>query len=314
MINLNKPKFWDKKIGFIAILLFPLSLLVIFSIFLKRKIFKIRKFKLPIICIGNIYIGGTGKTPTSILLAKELEKSGKCPVILRKYYGNHIDEYNLIRNNFKNLIISKNRVDGLLEAEKSNFDIAILDDGLQDYKINKNVKIVCFNGNQLIGNGLVIPSGPLRENLSALKDIDIALINGNKHEVFEKKLLTINQKIKIFYSYYKPTNLEDFSGKKLIAIAGIGNPDNFFQLIEKNNLKIYKKMVYPDHYEFSKTEIENILNYAESKNYQIIMTEKDYFKVNTYQLKKINYLKISLIIKNKDEFFDTINLLNNENN
>ena len=73
-------------------------------------------------------------------------------------------------------------------------------------------------------------------------------------------------------------------------------------------------MIFPDHYKFSKTEIQSIIKDAESKNYQIIMTEKDYFKVNAYQLKKVNYLKISLIIKNKVEFFDTINLLNNENN
>ena len=100
-MKLNKPKFWDKKIGIIAISIFPLSLVFWILIFINKIITKEKKFKIPIICIGNIYLGGTGKTPTSLFIAKELFSSGKRPAILRKNYKNHIDEYNLIKNNFK---------------------------------------------------------------------------------------------------------------------------------------------------------------------------------------------------------------------
>ncbi len=309
MIKINKPKFWDRKIGLISILFFPLTLIVIFFTFLKKKITKTRDFKIPVICVGNIYLGGTGKTPTSILLANELSKLGKKPLILRKYYKNHNDEYSLIKNYFKNLIISKNRIEGLKEAEKSNFDIVILDDGLQDYKIKKNLSIVCFNNNQLIGNGMVLPSGPLRENLSILKNVEIVIINGSKNINFENKILNINKKLEIFYSFYKPINLDQFKNKKLLALAAIGNPENFFQLVEKNNLKIFKKKIFPDHYQFSKAEMQNILREAEMENYQVIMTEKDYYKINHYKLKKINYLKVSLEIYNKEKLFKKINSL-----
>ena len=309
MIKIDKPKFWDKEIGLISILFFPLTLIVIFFTSLKKKITKTQGFKIPIICVGNIYLGGTGKTPTSILLAKELSKLGKKPLILRKYYKNHNDEYRLIKNYFKNLIISKNRIEGLKEAEKSNFDMVILDDGLQDYKIKKNLSIVCFNNNQLIGNGMVLPSGPLREDLSILKNVEIVIINGNKNINFENKILNINKKLEIFYSFYKPTNLDQFKNKKLLALAAIGNPENFFQLVEKNNLKIFKKKIFPDHYQFSKAEIQNILMEAEMENYQIIMTEKDYYKINHYKLKKINYLKVSLEIYNKEKLLKKINSL-----
>ena len=179
-MNINKPKFWDKKIGVISILFFPLSLIFILVIFFKRKIFKPKKFKIPIICVGNIYVGGTGKTPTSIYIANKLLELGKKPAIVRKLYNNHFDEYNFIKNYFKNLIISKNRVIGLKNAENSGFDSVILDDGLQDYNIKKNLNIVCFNQNQLIGNGLVLPAGPLRESLSSLKNANIIIINGKK--------------------------------------------------------------------------------------------------------------------------------------
>ena len=309
MIKINKPKFWDRKIGLISILFFPLTLIVIFFTSLKKKITKTQGFKIPIICVGNIYLGGTGKTPTSILLANELSKLGKKPLILRKYYKNHNDEYSLIKNYFKNLIISKNRIEGLKEAEKSNFDIVILDDGLQDYKIKKNLSIVCFNNNQLIGNGMVLPSGPLRENLSILKNVEIVIINGSKNINFENKILNINKKLEIFYSFYKPINLDQFKNKKLLALAAIGNPENFFQLVEKNDLKIFKKKIFPDHYQFSKAEMQNILREAEMENYQVIMTEKDYYKINHYKLKKINYLRVSLEIYNKEKLFKKINSL-----
>ena len=100
-MNLNKPKFWDEKIGYFAILLFPLSLVFTLLTFFKKKLSRLRIFKIPIICVGNIYIGGTGKTPLSIILAKELAEKGRKPAILRKYYQDHIDEYNLIKKYFK---------------------------------------------------------------------------------------------------------------------------------------------------------------------------------------------------------------------
>ena len=305
-MKLIKPNFWDEKIGVLSVLLYPLTLIYILIIFLKKKFTKIWKFKIPVICVGNIYLGGTGKTPISILLAKELSRLGEKPSIIRKYYEDHEDEYNLIKNNFDNLIVNKNRQDGLIKAEASGSNVAILDDGLQDFCIRKNLKIVCFNTSQLIGNGLALPSGPLRESLSSLKDAEIVIINGRKNEFFEKKLFKINKKLEIFYSHYKPINLQEFEGKKLYAIAGIGNPQNFFKLIEDNNLKIFKKLIFPDHYRFSKDEIKNIISEAASNNYQVIMTEKDYFKVKDFNLINIGYLKVSLMIENQEKLISLI--------
>ena len=308
-MKLNKPKFWDKKNSILSILLFPASLIVLLYIFLKKKITKTIKFNIPIICVGNIYIGGTGKTPSAIYLAKELFELGKKPAILRKYYKSHDDEHRLIKNKFKSLILCQDRSDGIKEAEKSLFDMVILDDGLQDYKIKKDLSIVCFNQNQLIGNGLVIPSGPLRENLNALKDANIILINGNKDIDFEKKILNVNKNLEFFYSYFKPTNIERFKNKRLLALAGIGNPENFFKLLQENDLNIEKKLIFPDHYEFTKTEIKNIVENAKNKNLQIIMTEKDYFKIKDFNIPEIQYLEVSLEIKQKNKLTQIISKL-----
>jgi len=304
----NKPKYWDKKIGIISILLFPLTIIVLITNFLKKKLILAKKFNFPIICVGNIYVGGTGKTPTSIFLANELKKLGRNPAILRKFYESHTDEYNLIKKHFSNLILNKNRLEGI-KSEMQNFDSVILDDGFQDYTIKKNLSIICFNQNQMIGNGMVLPSGPLRESIYSLKRANIILINGEKNIKFENKILEINKDLEFFYSTYKPINLDEFKNKKLLAIAGIGNPENFFNLIENNNLKIDEKIIFPDHYRISKTEMQKILEKAEVKNYQIIMTEKDFFKIEKYKLKNIKYLKILLEINEQEKFLNRINKL-----
>ena len=312
MVKIFKPKFWDKrKINFFSLILFPFSLVTLLIIYFKKHFIIKKKFKIPIICVGNIYIGGTGKTPTSILLAQEITKLGFRTAILRKLYKNHYDEYNQIKSSFSNLIVNKNRDKGLAELEINNYDFAILDDGLQDYRIKKDLNIVCFNSNQLIGNGLVIPAGPLRESLNAIVNADLVLINGDKNEQFEKKLLKINRKLKILYSYYKPTNIEEFKNHNLLALAGIANPENFFNLLEKNNLIIREKLIFPDHYKFDKKEIQNIIAKAEKNNLKIVMTEKDFFKVNNFNLDNINYLKVSLEIPNKKDIINEIKKLGN---
>jgi len=315
-MKFNKPKFWDKKYSFFSIILLPVSLVVLLLISLKKKFTKSIKFDVPIICFGNIYIGGTGKTPSAIFLANELFKLGKNPVILRKYYESHVDEYNLIKKKFNNLILDRNRADGLKKAKIGGFDSVILDDGFQDYKIKKDLNIVCFNHNQLVGNGLILPAGPLRESLGSLINANLVLINGSKDNDFEQKILSINKNLQIFYSHYKPTNIDQFINKKLLAISGIGNPENFFKLAKEHGLRIEKKIIFPDHYEFNEKEIKNIVKEAKDKNYQIIMTEKDFFKINHFDIDndEIKYIKLSLEIKEREKFIKAVTKIYDKKN
>ena len=304
-MKILKPKFWGDKLNIFSILLLPISAIYLFLFFLKKKLTVSKKFEIPIICVGNIYLGGTGKTPLAIFIAKELKKESK-PVIIKKFYKNQKDEQELIKNNDIELILKDSRKLALKNAQQNNFNVAILDDGFQDFSINKKINIICFNSKQLIGNGMVIPSGPLRERLSSLQRAQIVVINGERNENFEKKLLDISKNLKIYYSKYVPANIEIFSNKKLIAFAGIGSPDNFFNILEENNLDVRKKISFPDHYQYKKKDIDSLIEVTKESDYSLITTEKDFFRIKDLKIKNLNYLKLNLEIINKDKFLKDI--------
>jgi len=301
-----KPKFWESKNNIYSILLWPISIIVQIFISLKKILIISKKFNIPIICVGNVYLGGTGKTPISIEIAKELEIKRKKPVIIKKYYKNQFDEHLLINQKFNSLILNNNRVQAIKEAEKKGFDVVVLDDGFQDHSFKKNLNIICFHSNQSIGNGLVLPSGPLRENLTSLKKAHIVVINGNKNHLLEKQILNISSNIEIYYSKYTPLNIQEFQNKKLFAFAGVGNPNNFFDLLKENNLNVQKTLSFPDHYHFNKLELEKINEEGLKNNFEIITTEKDFYRIKNYGFDNIKYLKIELQIHKKDKLIKQI--------
>ena len=305
-MKLFKPKFWKSNKNFFTVLLIPLSLITWIYITLKKTFIQKVKFNIPVICVGNIFIGGTGKTPLSIHIARKLSENGKNPAIVRKYYKSHKDEHKMIPSYYNKLILNLNRSKGIYEALEKGYDAVILDDGFQDYKIKKNLSIICFNSNQLIGNGYLFPSGPLRESLGSLRNANILIINGDRSLDFEQKILKIQKNLKIYYSNYKPLNIQEFKDKRLLVISGIGNPENFFKILKDNQLNVQKKMVYPDHYEFTKNEMLKIVEHAKKNDFQIVMTEKDYYKIKDFSLENIKYLRIKLEIEKEEEFIKNV--------
>lgn len=306
MFKISKPSFWNDRKSIFPILLFPITFLVLCFLVIKRKIVKSKKFNTPIICVGNIYLGGTGKTPLAIEIVKSLIDNKKKPALVKKYYKNQLDEQNQIRNSLDCMILNKSRIKAVEEAEHKKFDLIVLDDGYQDLSFKKDMNIICFSSNQSIGNGFVIPSGPLRENLNTLKKADVVLINGEKNLFLEEKIKKISDKIEIFYSKYSLLNLEKFRNKKLVAFAGIGNPENFFELLKKNNLNLQKCFKFPDHYHFSKKELKMILDYGEKSGCEIVTTEKDYFRIKNYGFSNIGCIKIKLNIEQKNKFINKV--------
>ena len=305
-MNFFKPKFWDKnQISLFSILLFPITLIIKLLSFFKRSMTKTYQCPIPVICVGNIYLGGTGKTPLCIEIFSILKDLNMNPAFIRKKYNSFQDEVDL-QKQIGATYQSRKRIEALKDAIQNKANIAILDDGFQDFSINKNLSIVCFNEKQWIGNGLVIPSGPLREDLSALKRANCVIINGEKNIDIENKIFSKNGKIKIFYSNYKPQNIVDFQNKKIIAFAGIGNPENFFDLLKDNKLNIIETIKFPDHHKYSEKELENLLNKIKENNTVLLTTEKDYFRISENYKKNIKCLKIKVEIENKNQFIEEI--------
>ncbi len=304
-MKIIKPRFWQKKINIYSFLLLPITFIYIFLSLLKKNFTKKNEFKIPVICIGNIFIGGTGKTPLAIHIAKKLGSLGKKPVIIRKFYHNQSDEKMLIKKNKINQIIAERRFTALKLAEKK-FSVAIMDDGFQDASIEKDLNIICFNSNQLLGNGYIFPSGPLRESIKAINKAQLILINGRKNKIFEKKIREINKLARIFYSKYIPRNIARLKNSKVLAFAGIGNPENFFNMLKNSGIIIEKKLFFPDHYQFQKQELLRIVNFAKINNLKILTTEKDYLRIKKFKLKEIQFCSIELKIFDEKKLINEI--------
>ena len=305
-MNFFKPKFWDKnQISILSILFFPASIIIKLLFFFKKNLTNEKRLSIPVICVGNIYLGGTGKTPICVELFNILKDLNKNPCFVRKNYDSQLDEISLLQSK-GDICLGKNRIIALNKLIEKKFDVAILDDGFQDLSIAKSLSVICFNEKQWIGNGLTIPAGPLREDLSALKRANIVIINGKKNIKIEEKILKNNQLIKIFYAEYQANDIIKYKNKKIISFAGIGNPDNFFDLLKINSLNIIEQVSFPDHYNYSNTELEKFMEKAKNESAILLTTEKDYFRINKKYKNFVNYLKIKVQIENKSQFIKEV--------
>ena len=311
-MKVNKPKFWDKNYPTIfSILLLPISYIYQIMFKIKKLFTSERKFSIPIICVGNIYLGGTGKTPLCMKIF-ELLKDIKKPIVIKKDYKNQNDEIELLRK-YSKVITCDNRNEGIEKAINKNFDLVILDDGFQDFTIRKNLNIICFNDNQKVGNGLNIPAGPLRENLSALKRCNIVFINGKKNLEFEEKLKKNNRNLSFYYFNYYSKNSQEFKNKKLIAFAGIGNASNFFRLLKSERLNVVKEIEFPDHYNYSEKNLDDLIEMEKKYKAKLITTEKDYLRISTFKRRRFSYLPIKVSIEQESDFLELLKKIKNEN-
>ena len=314
-----KPKFWDKKNNsFLSILLYPLSIIYYLISVIRKKISIPQKFNIPIICVGNIYIGGTGKTSAAIEIIKILNKSKKI-CFLTKGYGRkskkdiYLNELNisnqntidtgdeaLLLNKYGDVYISNNRAKAINTIIKLGYDAIILDDGFQDYLIFKNLNILCFDSKNWIGNNNLIPSGPLREPLKAIKEANFIVIKGEKNQIIENEIKKLSPNIEIIYAENRIENNETLKNKNFIAFTGIGNPYSFFNTLLNNNIKIIKQIIYPDHFQFTQKNYKVLFQEAENNNCNLITTEKDWVRIDQQFQDKVYYTKLSALLIGKE--------------
>ena len=308
-MKFRKPYFWDlPKLTFTSYLLIPFTIIIILRNFFFNFRKKNKTPKIKIIGVGNIYVGGTGKTPLAIKIYEILLKLGKKVATVKKNHSNQKDEQLLLKKK-TSVIIKNSRFEAIQQGIRENYDFLVFDDGLQETKIDFDLKLVCFKSNNWIGNGQLIPAGPLREKISSLKRFDAVFLNGNlkNFDNIKRQIYKINSKIKIFRTVYKILNIKDYDlNSKYLIFSGIGNPFDFKNILIKNNFVVTKEIIFPDHYKYDYKDFKNIQNSAREENLKILTTEKDYMKIPDKFKKEINFLAIDLIIQNEREFIDLL--------
>ena len=314
-MKLKKPKFWDhKKPSFFSYLLLPFSIILGLITKIKSKP-KFSNSKIKTICVGNIYIGGTGKTSLAIKIKEILDKNNIKACFIKKFYPNQTDEQKLLSKNgvlFSNL----KRIAALDEAIAEGFEVAIFDDGLQDSSIKYDLEIVCFNNLNWIGNGLTLPSGPLRENINNLKSYENVFLNGNEESLIaiKEQIKRINPNININSGKYIPLNIGEFDkDQNYLVFSGIGNHKTFIEMLKNNKLKIVSDLEYPDHYQYSKKDLDEIIINAKKFNAHIITTEKDYLRLENLNRNEIFYVKSSLDVSDEKNLTNKLIKLNEKN-
>lgn len=286
---------------------------------------KTKKISKPVICIGNFIVGGSGKTPTAIAIGeifKEIILENKSQkefefsylsagymggsddresfISLRdgEYSANDVGDEPMILNEVAATYVAKNRVIGAQKIEViDKIKTIILDDGMQNDSLHKDLTIAVVDGKIGFGNGFLFPAGPMRQTLnSGLKKVDFIVVIGDaKEELLDK----ISSK-KIIQAKLVANNLEEFSGQKLIAFCGLAYPQKFFSFLERSNLEVLSTKSFPDHYFYKDLDLNELCLDAENKGAKLVTTKKDWIKFSKNFQKKIGYLDVELEFLDKD--------------
>ena len=273
---------------------------------------------IPIVCIGNITLGGAGKTPTVIFLANYFKKNNiKAHVVSRGYGGAFEDtvfvdprthsayqvgDEPLLISQHAKVWVSKKKKEGILEAYKAGAELVLLDDGYQNFSITKDVNILVFDSEINLKNENIFPLGNLRESFRPAVDrADFLISIGNS--VSRKNLretIFQNYNQKIIDGKFVPYIIPKLKKQKLVAFCGIGRPEKFFSMLRKLNLEIIKEYSFSDHHFYSNRQLTKILDIAKKNNALIVTTEKDFVKIPVTFKKNIYPIDIELhLSKNK---------------
>lgn len=261
----------------------------------KFNFLKSYKLPVPVVIIGNISVGGVGKTPLTKMLALQLSNKGKkVGIILRGYKGQNKapcvvyansnswevgDEALIYATNGLKVAIGSDRYQAGLKLLETypDLDLILADDGLQHYKLQRDFEIAVVDATRLFGNKFVLPTGPLRETISRLNSVDAIVITGRTtSKILEQYADKIYTQEMILDKIYNPVNkqtvtAEYFKDKTITAMAGMGNPDKFFSLLHQSGVWPKQQLIYPDHYHYKFEDIP--------RNCLILVTEKDYTKL-----------------------------------
>lgn len=309
---IKTPKFWTNR-NVIAYSLLPLSLVYVVGFYLIRFFAKKEKISKPVICIGNIIAGGSGKTPTAIAIGELLkEMSIEFAYLSRGYMGDgseflsvnsksshakQVGDESILLSEIGKTFVAKNRLFGAKQIDRMrDVQMIIVDDGMQNNALNYDYTIAVIDAGVGFGNEFLIPAGPMREPMnSGLDKADLIILIGEAQDSLLKKI----SMRKVVKASIKPSNIDEFKNKKMMAFCGLAYPKKFFSLLKSEGIDVVNEVGFRDHHNYTDKELEELINIAQVNNMSLVTTKKDWVKFSKTFKEKIPYLDITLELDDK---------------
>ena len=319
---MKAPQFWYEPNTWKAKFLYPLGYFYNLLTLLRGKLAKPQSYSCLTICIGNLNVGGTGKTPTTIALAQHFLKKGlQVHVVSRGYKGkfqgtflvdpqkhksDEVGDEPLLMSEFTSVWVSNKRKNGIAAAENAGAQIVLLDDGFQDPSFHKDFSLIVVDGEKGFGNKKCMPAGPLRENIvQGFKRADAIVIVGQRIYKFD----TFPTHLKIIHSTLKPieTGMNWKEGKYL-AFAGIADPSKFFKTLRSLGANLIDCVALSDHQKLDGQVLKRLERKANSAHAQLVTTEKDAVRLSNTYRKKVLSLPVRIEFDDKNELENLFNI------
>ncbi len=315
---MQSPRFWYSERSFLSFCMRPFGMIYSALVFLKE-FFSSPPLTspIPLICVGNLTVGGTGKTPICLelgkfflsqnyrvcFLSRGYKGSLKGPLQVNKNYhsAHQVGDEPLLLSALAPTWISKDKREALKVISKKNFDLILMDDGHQNIGLRKSLSIVVVDGERGFGNGLILPAGPLRENkYKGCRKADIFIIMGKARRDLLEFLKGFQAPI--FQGMIESQGISPDNEQKYYAFCGIGQPQNFFSSLKKQGLTLSGQKAYSDHHSFSKKDWDYLCRESRCKRSRLITTEKDWVRLPKKWRELVSVSRIGVKWKNGEKF------------
>ena len=306
---MKTPQHWQSK-NLLARMLYPLGCFYATATWLRTKLIPAHKVNVPVICIGNLTAGGSGKTPTAVSIAQLLQQEGKHPFFVSRGYGGQLQDVlvdsqkhsphdvgdePLLLEKQAPVVINADRYLAAKKAINNGADFIIMDDGFQNPTLYKNKSLLVIDGQTGLGNMYPIPAGPMREFFaSGIKRAQgVVMLGNDKHNI-----LPMFKNLPIFrgtITAQKPQT----SHPVAVAFAGIGRPQKFYQSLEDCGINLIKTVDFPDHHFYQTAELQSLIEQATNLNADLFTTAKDMVKIPAEMRSFFKVLEIKIEWKNE---------------
>ena len=321
---MREPAFWWRKAGFAASLLAPVGL-IYGAVAARRMAAKGTAAGIPVMCVGNFTLGGAGKTPTVIALARMLTNAGERPYCLTRGYGGtvagprlvdahkdlatQVGDEALLLAHAAPTIVASDRVAGAAMARAQGASLIVMDDGLQNASLMKDFTLAVIDARRGVGNRCVFPAGPLRAPLAAqLAQIDALLVVGEGSGADDVAMLARARGLPVLRGRLEPdaAAVSSLKGRRVLAFAGIGDPDKFFATAEAAGIAVAERRSYGDHYRYTAEDAGELIMAAEHGGLALLTTETDRARMAGEPLlealvARAHTLPVTMVIDEADE-------------